>query len=77
MVVGECLKTKKSLNSHGVGRCAGYCVETENHLSIDYLYVRWFDFYSVFFQTLLTILVGIFEGEGKKLKKGEVSYRVT
>ncbi len=47
--------------------------KTASHLSIDYLYVRWFDFYSVFFQTLLTILVGIFEGEGENLKKGEVS----
>ena len=69
MVVGECLKTKKFVNGSGTG-C---CVKTASHLSIDYLYVRWFYFYSVFFQTLLTILVGIFEGEGKKLKKCEVS----
>ena len=73
MVVGECLKTKKSLDGRGAGFGVGYCVETANHLSIDYLYVRWFDFYSVFFQTLLIILVGIFEGEGKKLNKCEVS----
>ncbi len=68
MVVGECLKTKNA-EGRGIGRC----VEAASHLSIDYLYVRWFDFYSVFFKTLLTILVGFFKGEGKNVKKHEVS----